>query len=70
MFMYTAVFAGYSGFCLTSAWFQRRDDFMQGVPGPAVASSALTLEVRQRQLISVLRRGRDPHAQVGVLCTL
>ena len=53
----TSGIVGYSGFCATSAWFQRQDDFGRGVPGPATASSATLLELRQRQLIAVLLRG-------------
>ena len=58
MFLLTVAFAGYSGYSFTWQWFTRLDDFDLGVPGQAAPSSALHTELRQRQLLAVLARGR------------
>ncbi len=58
MFVLIAPFVAISGYNFTRQWFMRLDDFALGVPGSAIAASALLAELRQRQLVAVLRRGR------------
>jgi hypothetical protein len=60
LFMLTLPFVGFTGFAFTKQWFRRLDDFNLGVPGPVAPSSALLVELRQRQLIAVLSQS-DAH---------
>ena len=57
LFVLTLPFVAFTGFAFTKQWFTRLDDFNLGIPGPVAPSSALLLELRQRQLIAVLNRG-------------
>jgi hypothetical protein len=63
MFLLTAVFVGFSGYAFTWQWFTRLDDFYAGVPGPVAPSSALHVELRQRQLLTVLSRSAPRGSQ-------
>ncbi len=56
LFVLTLPFVAYSGSAFTKLWFTRLDDFDKGIPGPVAPSSALALELRQRQLVAVLSR--------------
>jgi hypothetical protein len=68
MFLLTAVFVGFSGYAFTWQWFTRLDDFYAGVPGPVAPSSALHVELRQRQLLTVLSRSA-PRGSQAILAT-
>ena len=63
MFLLTVAFVGYSGYSFTWQWFTRLDDFYAGVPGPVAPSSALLVELRQRQLLTVLSRNAPRGSQ-------
>jgi hypothetical protein len=62
MFLLTSVFVACTGYTFTKLWFMRLDDFSVGVPGSVAPTSALLVELRQRQLIAVLLRGRPTTA--------
>ena len=68
MFLLTMVFVGFSGYAFTWQWFTRLDDFYAGVPGPVAPSSALHVELRQRQLLTVLSRNA-PRGSQAILAT-
>jgi hypothetical protein len=63
MFLLTMAFVGFSGYAFTWQWFTRLDDFYAGVPGPVAPSSALLVELRQRQLLTVLSRNAPRGSQ-------
>ena len=67
MFLVATPFVGFSGYAFTWQWFTRLDDFYAGVPGPVAPSSALLVELRQRQLLTVLSRNapRGSHSPVS-----
>jgi hypothetical protein len=63
MFLVATPFVGFSGYAFTWQWFTRLDDFYAGVPGPVAPSSALHVELRQRQLLTVLSRNAPRGSQ-------
>ncbi len=56
MFLCTFPFVALTGFGAMKEWFRRQDSFDTGALGTVTPTSALLVELRQRQIIAVLNR--------------
>ncbi len=64
LFLCTSLFVTFTAATLCRQWFMRLDNFDVGVPGPSLPTSALKVELRQRQIIAVLLRRGPANIQV------
>jgi hypothetical protein len=63
--VFTLPFVAFTGFAGTKEWFRRQDSFDTGTLGTVSPTSALLVELRQRQIMAVLNRAGTPKPSTG-----